>query len=344
MNSLPVQIRPLSSIAALNGAFSAATPGLQLVWDSTSYSLFQACPFKYYLTIIQGIVPKQRSINLAFGIAWHSALERYHRLKAEGLDHERALLWTIAETYYRQLRTSGERTLYSHGYHEESVPDGSPQKNARTLCRTLVAYLDQYGKADYFHTLILPSGKAAVELSFCIPIPSTPFSWAGHLDRIVTTDEPLDLSQPLPSTVPHIYNSDYKTTASSLDANYFQQFSPDVQMSGYTFATQIILPFPTKGTYVDAIKILVTGQEFARQLIPRSTSQLEEFVKGFLSDMKEAQRYAEEQDWPMRFTSCRGPYGDCQFRRSVCSKSPASRLGFLKADFEQRVWDPTLNR
>ena len=339
-----MNILPLSEIASVNGAFSPEKPGLQLVWDSTSYSAFQKCAFYYFLSVVQGIVPKQRSINLAFGIAYHSAMERYHRLKAEGLDHEKALLWTVAATYYRQLRTPGERTLYTHGYNEESVPEGSPQKSARSLCRVIVAYLDQYGKNDYFHTLILPSGKAAVELSFRIPIPGTPYSWAGHLDRLVTSEQPLDLSKPLPSRIPPIWNTDYKTTASSLDASYFQQFSPDIQMSGYTLGTQVILPVPAKGTYVDAIKILVTGQEFARQLIPRSPSQLEEFLKGFLSDMKEARRYAEEQDWPMRFTSCRGPYGDCPFRKSVCSKSPASRLGFLKADFQQRIWDPTQDR
>lgn len=348
-----MKIQPLTAIAAQNGAFSPDIPGLQLVWDSTSYREFQSCPWRYYLTIVQGIAPRNRNINLTFGIAWHSALERYHKLRAAGAEHEAALLWTVAETYYRQLRTEKEWTYSFWGEHEESIPqyaapaDGtrrSPEvKTPRTLIRALIAYLDRFGANDPLHTVVLPSGAAAVEYSFTVPIPGSIFSWAGHLDRVVAT-EPLDLSQAeLPDPLPHVYNTDYKTTTSQLNDYYFAQYSPDIQMSGYDLGSRVALPIPASGVYIDAVQLLRTGQEFARQRLARAASQLEEFLTGFLSDMKEAQRYAEEQNWPMRFTSCRGPYGDCMFR-AVCAAAPVVRPQLLAASFAQRIWDPTKSR
>ena len=347
---MSLTVHPLSTIASLNGAFSPDHPGLQLVWDSTSYREFQSCPWKYYLTIIQGIAPRNRNINLTFGIAWHSALERYHKLRAAGQDHDDALLSTVAETYYRQLRTPKEWTYSFWGEHEESIPQyssgGSGRtdvKSPRTLVRALIAYLDRFGANDDLHTVILPSGAAAVEYSFTVPIPNTPFSWAGHLDRLVAS-APLDFSAPaLPEPLPHIYNTDYKTTTAQLNDYYFQQYSPDIQMSGYDLGSRVVLPFPASGVYIDAVQLLKTGQEFVRHKVPRSSSQLEEFLTGFLSDTKEATRYAEEENWPMRFTSCRGPYGDCIFR-SICSAPPAVRPQLLNASFTQRIWDPTRAR
>jgi hypothetical protein len=336
---------PLPALAERNKSFSPSVPGLQLIWDSTSYREFQTCPWKYYLTIIQGIVPRFRNINLTFGIAWHTAQERYYTLLAAGASKESALEDTIAETYFRQLRTESEWTLSFWGHHEESIPfdqeKPKPEKTPRTLLRAFIAYHSHYS-SDPLHTVIMPSGKPAVEYSFCAPIPSTPFSWAGHLDRVVA-ETPLDLSKPLTSPPPAVYNIDYKTTSSALNGFYFDQYSPDIQMSGYALGTQVALPIPAKGVYVDAIQLLPLGQRFQRFPIPRSSSHLEEFLTGFLSDMKEAERYAEEQNWPMRFTSCRGPYGDCIFRQ-VCASAPHMRLQKLKAFFDQRIWDPSIPR
>lgn len=339
---MPISIIPLSKLSSRNRSFSEEIPGLQVLWDSVSYTKFSECPYKYYLTIIQGIVPLRRSIPLTFGIAFASGVERYHKFRAQSLSHEDALLWTIASVYYRQLRTPTEWLTSNWGHHEESIPvytnEKKKDRTPRTLTRTLIAYLDHYYAADAaspdeYETLLLEDGTAAAELSFRVQIPGTKFFWCGHLDRPVRRKSSGTL-----------HATDQKTTVSSLDARYFDQYKPCVQFLGYDFASKIIFSTPAKSVIVDAIKVSTLGQEFARETIPYSESQLEEFLKGFLDNMLDAERYAKQNDWPMRLTSCRGPYGDCEFRKDVCSRPPHVRLANLQADFTQRTWDPSKNR
>lgn len=328
-----VKILPLSEIHLHNHSFDPS--GLQHIWDSVSYNAFQKCPFYYHLTIMQGIIPQSRTIPLTFGIAFASACDRYRRLRIK-YDHEQALHWTVAETYYRQLRTPSEWTLYHHGHHEESIPQYSdnkkPQRTPRTLLRSLVAYLDHY-KDDNLKTKILSDGTAASELSFRVSIPNTPFFWAGHFDNIVENKDGGDL-----------WDADEKTTTSPLDEKYFSQYSPSVQFLGYDFAGHILFNRPTKGAIINAIQVSVTGQEFKREFLKHTESQLQSFLNGFISDMKEAKRYVEEKNWPMRFTSCRGPYGDCHFRKNICSRPESLHLTNLKLYYSQRIWDPSQSR
>ena len=341
---MSIQLIPLTELHRHNGAFSKHVPGLQTIWDSTSYAAFCRCPWEYHLSMMQGIDTKHRSRHLTFGIAWHSALERFHQLRAQGESHETAVEWTVAETYYRQLRTPVERELYESGFHEECLPDPMPGKREvktpRALVRSLVAYLDHY-RDDPYHTVLLPSGRAAVELSFRVPIPDTPFWYGGHFDRVVA-EAPLDLRNP-PKTLPNVWVLDYKPAGDSLTEYYFDQFRNSIQFKAYNIGGRVGLPVPAKGVIVDAIRIQATGCEFARQKLVFHDSQLEEFVVGFKARMRQAEQYAHTGEWPMNEASCMRRAGFCQFHQ-VCTKSPAVRASMLSADFTQRVWDPSKNR
>ena len=341
---------PLTTLTQWSGAFSHSVPGWQLHWDSTSYSAFCTCPKYYELTYIQGITLRHRSVHLAFGIAWHSAMERFHRLRATGYDYDQALLWTIAETYYRQLRTPEEK-LQHQGFHEESVPTGplshTPEKTPATLIQAIIQYLAYYKNDDLF-TVILPSGKAAVELSFAIELPTGDddgaATYRGHLDRLVSKHKPLDFSQEkLPEKPWSFWASDYKTTTQALNERYFSQFTPDVQMTGYTLATKTMLPELGKGVVVDGVQMLVTGARFGRSYITRSPTALTEFLTDLQTNIQVARYYAITGAWPMNRKACRREGRDCEFR-FYCA-NPNSRQGILLSDFTRsRIWDPTKER
>lgn len=312
-----------------NTSFSPDNPTLQLYWDSTSYKAFKTCPFKYYLQNVCGYVPKRRSVHLAFGIAFHAAVEEYHRLCAKHIPHEEAVFLVLRAAYYRQLRTQAEK-IAGHGHHEYSVPDDEKSaKTPKTLLRTILWYLDQFTETnDPAQTHILANGEPAVELSFSIPLDNG-FFYSGHFDRIVEFNS-------------HLWVTDYKTTTASLNAHYFGQWTPDIQMTGYTIASKIVFETPAKGILVDAARIGVTFTEFARQPINRTASQLDEFLSDLTLDLTIAKVYAENESWPMNPESC-GNYGGCVFRK-VCSHPPSVRENFLQADFTKRIWDPRKER
>lgn len=292
--------------------FSSILPRLQVAWDSTSLGLLLECPRKYFYQMIMGFQPKGTSIHLSFGIAYHKAMEIYHHALAAGADFEEAL----------QLGTMFCLTF-------DEGRDRDSYKNKLTLTRSFIWHCEKYHN-DPCQTVILANGKPAVEYSFRFALPvdspeGDPFLYCGHLDRLV------------------IYNGspfflDYKTTKSQLTDYYFDGFSPNTQFSGYNVATQVVLGEPAKGGIVDAAQLQVNGSRFERRTVRRTNGQVEEWFDNTAFYLRQAQRYAEEDFYPMNEKSC-GNYGGCAFR-SICSKDPSVRDPFLKGDFERWEWNP----
>ena len=286
--------------------------GLQFVWDSTSLSLLKVCPKKYQLAMIDDWVSKGKSIHLEFGILAHSGRELYYKLRhLENLDHYNALCQTIKWTAIQSKRLPEDK-----------------KKTPYHLLLLLVTYLDYY-ENDPLETVILPDGKPAVEHSFKLDIGE--YMLAGHIDRVVRFNN-------------QIFLTDLKTTTSSLDDNYFSQYSPNNQLSLYDFAGSIILPEGEKpaGIIVDAVQILVNGIRTERRIITRSHSQREEWLADFFLWM-ETNKFYHSTRYPMNDTSC-NQYGKCPFRDYHCSLIPSLRAASLEAYFEKKVWNPLDNR
>lgn len=319
-----------------NSSFSRVSPGLQLAVDSHSLGQFKACPRLYYYSIILGYQPRELSVHLQFGLLMHSSLERYHHAKAKGQDHDsalqEALVWLLSETWNRQLRRPWQS--------DHKV------KNRFSLVRTLVWYLDQFAD-DPLQTVILASGKPAVELSFRFESgfasrqDGEPFVLCGHLDRLAKLNG-----------VPYI--PDFKTTLYTLTPSWFEKFTPGNQFSMYCLAGQIVWSEPIQGLIVDGAQIAVGFSRFERSLVPRPQPVLDEWLADtgrWLARMEacalEGQRLEAlgrdpAQAWSLNDMSC-DRYGGCQFR-SIDAKAPASREKWLASDFHRRVWDPLQRR
>lgn len=294
--------------------------GFQFAWDSTSLSSFVTCPRKYYLSMLQGWTSETRSVHLIFGGHYASALEHFHKHRAAGMEHNDALRAVVRE-------------VLTNTWDSEA---GAPQdwlhtsKTRDTLVRSIVWYLEQF-RDDPMKTVILSDGRAAVEYSFSIELNET-YVYCGHIDRLVTYGDADD-----------IYVQDQKTSGAQITPRYFEGFSPDYQMTGYTWAGQIIFNMPVKGVVVDAAYIAVGFTAFGRQPITRSERQLEEFRGEVLHYIGVAKACHEEQFYPMNRTAC-GNYGGCEFRR-VCSAVPGIRDNLLQGSFRRRDrWDPLQRR
>lgn len=326
----------------MNQSFNSR--GVQFVWDSTSLKLAEECPRKYKYIMIDGWQAPGRSVHLDFGAWYATALEHYHKLRAEGCPyddavcaviHEALVSSWVYETEEYQPEPDLSPGVVNFASATRIIPGtGSPWdsghnlKTRETLIRTIIWYLDQF-QDDSMSTVILADGKPAVELSFLIPISDDLFL-SGHMDRLVEYSG-------------DIFVTDNKTTGSTISAKYFDGWNPDIQMSMYTFAGKMIYKMPISGVVIDAAQIAVGFTRFERGFTFRSTEQLDEWYDQVQYLIQETQAYTKEDYFPMRTSAC-GNYGGCPFR-DVCSRSPSVRDNFLRAKFIQGpTWDPAARR
>lgn len=308
--------------------------GFQWAWDSTSLGTFIECPRKYYYSIIQGWQPATKSVHLIFGGLYASALEHYHKHRANGLSYDDATREVVHEALVATWEYEMEPASAEGEAPEIILGTGGPvdwghnTKTRDTLIRSIVWYLEQF-KEDTMETVILPDGKAAVEYSFSFEL-SQDYLYCGHLDRLVNYGG-------------DVYVQDQKTSGSTITPRYFEGFSPDIQMTGYTLAGQIIFDLPVKGVVIDAAQIALGFTRFERGFVSRSPAHLEEFREEALHFIGLAKQAHETGYYPMNRKSC-GNYGGCQFRR-ICALAPPLREQMLQANFVRRErWDPLKKR
>lgn len=305
MSALPSIVRNLVR-AVFFGKF-------QIVWNSTSLDAFKACPRRYQYAILEGWTSSAQNIDITFGLAFHSAIEHYHFALAAGADHQVATIAAVR----RALEATWPDTILST----------DTKKSRPNLIRTVVWYLDAVAKDDSIKTLILDSGKPAVEVTFAmgldIPSPSgESYMLAGHIDRIGYYIDRLKFV-------------DLKTTGGQIDSNYFSYFNPHNQMSCYNAAGDVIAPEPIEGGIIDAAQVLVNGSRFGRGFVHRTKGQMAEWRHDLRINLSLAESYARANYWPMNDTACRL----CAFR-GVCATDPGVRDKFLESGFIRRTINP----
>lgn len=312
---------------------------IQFAWDSTSLGNFKTCPRLYQYIMLDGWAPKDDNVHLYFGQEFHHALEQYQHIKSTfRCSHDDKVHVVVKDLL--------ERT---YGWEVDPDTKAGKYKNRYSLIEAVINYLDHYEK-DPAETYILQSGKAAVELSFRFELdwgPSglqvhiedgverlgktlQPYLLCGHLDRVVTYADQLMVM-------------DHKTTTTTLSSYYFNQYQPNNQMTLYTLASKVVLDSPVKGVVIDGVQLLLEDTtKFERGFTYRTEDQLQEWLGDLRILLTFAEQCATMDYWPMNDTAC-DKFGGCKFR-DVCSKSPAVRERFLKADFVQlpleERWNP----
>lgn len=303
-----------------NKSFSITAPKLQLAWDQTCLGTLKECPRKYQYTVIHGLGLSEDNPHLIFGSVYHAATERYDHARANGQNHDDAVLVAVSYALEATWNTRLNRPWISD----------EPTKTRFTLIRTIVWYLEEF-RVDPLKTVILANGKPAVELSFQFDSGYTSsmgekFVLAGHIDRVALLG-------------PDAFVTDKKTTMHALDDNYFDGYSPDNQFSLYPIAGKIAFGVAAKGIIVDAAQIGVTFARFERREIHRDAAQLEEWMTDLRYWLTIAEMYAKTDYWPMNDRAC----FRCHFR-PICARSPGARDMWLKAKYPVRVWDPLTPR
>jgi len=326
------------------------THGAQYAWDATSIKLAEECMRKYYYRMIEGWQPHQKGVDLVWGGLYASALEHFHKALARGIAREDALREVVRATLeatWQRLACAkcqgrgdegceacnGTGTLPHGGSPVEFLHNAKTREN---LIRTIIWYVDHF-EDDPLETVYLADGKPAVELSFSFEVDDG-IVFCGHIDRLVKYGD-------------DYYPTDQKTTGTTISPTWFAQFSPDSQMSMYTFATKIILDQPAKGIIVDAAQIAVGFSKFERSFINRTQSELDEWYEETLTliarvrnaTLSLAEGMPMEKAFPRNPSAC-GHYRGCEFR-DVCGHAPELRDNYLRAGFRKgERWNPLKKR
>jgi hypothetical protein len=286
MANEPTTTEPTTTESLLmNSSFSKILPTLQLAIDSTSLGEFKTCPRRYYYTIICGYVPPQVSVDLHFGLLYHSILEFYDHERASGKGHKDALISTV------------RYALNETWDHDLNRPwmSADPNKNRETLIRSIIDYLDKFSY-DTLETVILKNGTAAVELSFRLELDKTAPTGehhilCGHIDKLAKLNG-------------YTWIVDRKTTKSTINRAYFARYSPDNQMSFYTYAGKIIYGEEIRGVILDVAQIMVDHTEFYRDTVHRSDSTLNEWIQDTLSYIDDMEESAKNNYWRQNDKAC----------------------------------------
>ena len=301
-----------------------SVPLFQTAWDSTSMSWLQTCPRKYQYSKIFGLRSKEFAFPLQFGILFHSATETFHKVFAE------------TEDFQASLRAAVRFCLDKGRVLDENQNPMKPQNERTrfTLTRAVIWYFDQY-ENDPAKVVRLSNGKAAVELSFRVPLPfksnsSNELLWCGHIDELKLFHE-------------EFYVSDKKTTKGSLSGDYFSGYGIDNQITGYLYGASVALPeAPTRSAIIDGVEVKVGFNRFMRGFSHRTAFQIEEWLETIEYWILEAERYAERGYWPMNRTACNN-YGGCAFRR-VCGRDESVREIIIEDEYEVHPWNPLQTR
>lgn len=327
-----------TNVTGGNTSFSLQLPTLQLVIDQTSLGEFKLCPRRYYYRVVLGWTPRRPSFHLEFGLHMHSGRENYEKAKAAGADHELALAAAVKLAAKATWNSETGRAWDS----------GNRDKSRYTLIRTLIWYLDNC-RNDPAQTVLLRNGKPAVELSFKF----TPIDFYSERELTAITGEPIFFSGHLDRKVElggNYYINDLKTTGRSLNELYWAQFNPDNQVSFYTYAGQFGLTElvsednkEISGVIIDGAQVKEDYSKFQRQIIPRTTPQIVEWLEDAKHWINLMGLYAEQNRWPMNDRSCHTGFYGCPYQ-AVCGRTPSARQNWLEADYIKSVWDPNVAR
>jgi len=147
----------------------------------------------------------------------------------------------------------------------------------------------------------------------------------------------------------HLYITDdyiptHNTTGAGLGPYYFDQFKPNNQFLGYTWAGKTVLNSPVRGGIIDAAQIAVGFTRFERSPITFTRAQIEEWHENSLWQIASVRAATMVNKFSMNLSAC-GNYGGCPFRK-LCSQDPAVRENYILSDFVHREtpWDPIVPR
>lgn len=291
-------------------------PSFPSVLDNTILNAYRSCGRLAQLSYLEHWKPQGISVHLHAGAAF-----------ARGLEVARKAFYDHSATEEDAIAVGLRALIEAYGNYE------CPPDSAKSLERVCGAFEYYLGHAfplasDGARPRLMPSGKHAIEFSFCEPLPiehpetGDPILYSGRADAVV-------------ELASGIFVLDDKTT-SSLGRSWADQWELRSQFSGYAWAAKQA-GFPADGVLVRGVSILKTKYDHAQAITYRPQWEIDRWLRQTIRDIN-----AMIQDWSLGdFSYSLGEacnhYGGCTFA-AICKKPNPDE--WLPAYFERRRWDP----
>jgi len=294
------------------------------MWDNTKIQAY-ACEERGKLGYEEHLIPKEPAEGLAFGSAFHKAVEVWTKARInDGLSDPDAVAkaeaafvdsWNIAIPEDRRfmLEASGDKRSVQNfkrlfGFYRKQIPLES---------------FDKVLGCEVPFTLLLGITPGGVTIFL-----------SGIVDRVVRWMDGL-------------YYRDLKTTSGIMNENYFDQFRLSGQLRGYAWAGEQLGFGKFDGIGIEAVKVeapLKTKTRSAQELvqceiIPLTPEALEEWRLVTLRKIDQALQSREQAQRSMNLGDLCHMYNGCMYAR-ICSALPHARASIKQDFYQTRVWSP----
>ena len=308
---------------------SQVEPGVQLkerMWDYTTLDMYLRCKRKYYWRIVRDLEHMTTSPALDFGKTVHASLE----------------------AYYKNKRSLPEAMKVWDSYITKEGDELRTQANGQKL-------MEWYDKV-YQHC---PLEILQVEIGFAVPVYNpTEFcvkcskQLEMHKENCPNCNYPRSIMycgriDGLAKWDGQLFALEHKTT-SVMGYSYFEQFRPNMQIDGYTYAASQLLQEPCAGAIVNALepwkevkrvteKTKKPEDHFARKPIMRSAEELKDFALEVNQLVCEILQAEEKQVYYKTKSACFQYNYSCPYKQ-LCLYGDDERL--IKKDYNVSKWEP----
>lgn len=298
--------------------------------DNFALTMHQTCPAKYQLRMHEGWTAKRRSGALGFGGALHAG---------------------IAE-WYRTGKIEAAVVAISEGWPEGiSVDDFRTKEKCVT---TMLEYVKKY-PSEPFQIIGAPENPL-IEVPFTLEL-GLSLSHCQECDYNNALEEegwqlrdckncgrqlePLEYGGILDGGINfsgQMFVFEHKSTT-QLGSQYFNQFKPNNQISGYIWAGGLLSGMPVAGAMVNAIGIYkASPTKFERSITARSPQGIESWKRNVQSVCNEIKSHERTGYWPQRTGSCT-QYGLCEYHSVHTLENPLEQIKRLETDYVRQHWD-----
>lgn len=307
--------------------------------DNSILSTHRGCHEKNRLSHVLHLQPKTPGRALAFGHAFHAAVQAY--IEAYAINGDLPL------TNKKAGLDAMEADLKKEGANLPlNIINPEGEKRSLERCKMLfLAYLEKWA-FDGYTILMSPLGKPYVEVGFAVDLgimhKGRPIVYVGRVDRI---------GRSLRTRTINI--ADLKTTSQGL-TQFVKSVKPNHQFTGYKWALREIMEEDIFGILLDAVFVsdrqpdtkkggwfhygIDFEKDFGRVITQRSSVDIEEFLfDARYTTMDYLQlKDSDYKRWERNDKECH-KYGGCMFKE-ICTHNLNENI--INTVFQVKPWEP----
>lgn len=290
------------------------------LYDNTRISGHRSCNRKYYFRHVRHLTGTGTAPALAFGAAWHKAMDTVWSGVLDGPTFDPGVVFTSAIATFNDELTAQLGTPFDNLDDEHKNLFNRAKRTPDIAKHMLARYIGERANFMRANFRLL-----SIEKPFIVPInPTQEILYCGRLDKVV-------------EYAGGVWAIEHKTTGSGSGKNGFyrvwtEQWQPNSQVDGYLHALRMLYGNRAKGVLIDGALVHRTDSHFEYIPVDRQVDQLEAWHYDLTEELhridenKKALARSTPQDqvlraYPKNTNSCTDYNQTCTFI-AICRTIP----------------------